>query len=298
MTESIFEGNFPAKLSKQILDMLPYAISVQSKDRVVLFENKKMIELFGTKQGQLCYTRWNYLLDYEDKPCEACPGHATLIDKEEHSLFRKAITKHNEDIFLEITHIPVLNQEGDLIQYIEIIKDITTREMSRLTSLEYRSQQLLREEIKLSVIRFGDLGGELVVSDELDLIGEMHPNIFFMKMGAYWFTAIGQGHNWSEGLYGPLPVLDILDYDSIAYSFRLQSKKLEDPRLKGEDLLMLMILVHKDKTQYFSKRELISKFLSDYFNKFIEVEDLTDETLTELRNEFIPFLRDLGPKMN
>ena len=49
-------GNF-----SWILDELPYGISVQDTNHIVLYENKKVKELVGTYMGKQCFKRWTYI---------------------------------------------------------------------------------------------------------------------------------------------------------------------------------------------------------------------------------------------
>ena len=46
-----------------ILNALPFGISVQSKDRYVLYENQKAKELTGSFKLNHCYNRWKHLPD-------------------------------------------------------------------------------------------------------------------------------------------------------------------------------------------------------------------------------------------
>ena len=46
---------------RQILDKLPFGISVQTKDREIIYENTKVKELVGSFLYRQCYNRWHYL---------------------------------------------------------------------------------------------------------------------------------------------------------------------------------------------------------------------------------------------
>ena len=125
---------------KEILDILPYGISIQTIEYKVLYENKAMTDLVGHYMGKKCFTRWSYLPDYNDAACKDCPLQWSLKDNKVHVIVRKLLDKKGNDLYIEITHIPILNDDSEFTQFIEIVKNVTDNEEAKLLILEDREK--------------------------------------------------------------------------------------------------------------------------------------------------------------
>ena len=55
------------ELYQAVLDNLPFGVSIQTKNRVIIYENKFISSLLGSYYKRYCYDRWNYLPDRENE---------------------------------------------------------------------------------------------------------------------------------------------------------------------------------------------------------------------------------------
>lgn len=275
-------------LPEEILNTLPIAISVQTPERDVLFENAHMRELFGDFSGRKCYGRWTYLHG-DDFICTDCPGKAVQIDIETHTILRKTRDRLGNEIYLKISHYPIKDKKNNLLRFIEVVADVTVETKKRLIDLQ--DQVLINfDDIHLSLLRFGSFGGELVSQTADNILSDEEKRI---KVTAFWLTSIGQGHNFIKGFFGPLPFLDQLDYISYTYSFRIAASNL-DPRMKGREIMLLIIATNQQNDSLFSERELIADFFEDQFSKYDCLEDIESSITAKLKEDLIDFLKQLN----
>ncbi len=212
-----------------ILNSLPFGITLQSIDRIILYENEKAKELTGSYKNHQCFTRWMYLEGEGNTVCKDCPATISLIDGVKHKVFRKTITKDNKDIFLEIQSIPVLNKNGTVSKYIEILNDVSNDE--KIKSLVDNPVSKIIENLEFSVSIYGKTGGEILLKDQLQFFTS--PIEYIQRLSLFTYIGIFQNYFNQIGLFGPLPVLDNLNKSMMVYSFRLHSSSVTDPRIKG-----------------------------------------------------------------
>ena len=101
------------------------------------------------------------------------------------------------------------------------------------------------------------------------------------------FTYIGifQNNFNQLGLFGPLPVLDILNKSMMVYSCRLHSSSVTDPRKKSMEPILFITFFDRNDYFVFEKRDKILEFLNKSFeNK--SVEELTEEWFLNIKTEF------------
>ena len=100
---------------------------------------------------------------------------------------------------------------------------------------------------------------------------------------AVFIDILGQGNKiWKNDIFGPLPILDYVDYQSLIYTFTMHSDTLTDERMKEQDYLMLLFMMPRDYVSLFDCRaeiiEMLNSFLktSDNIN---QANQLFDESL-------------------
>lgn len=277
--------NFKKEINKTplsvILDTLPFGLSVQNKKRIVIYENQKAKELTGSYKDHQCFTRWNYLPGEGEKVCKDCPASITLLDGKHHKIFRKTVTQKKEDVFLEIHTIPIVEKDHSIDQYIEIIYDITTDEKVKL--LTEKSITEIIDNLQFSMSIYGDHGGEILFRDKLEYFED--PNYYVQKLSMFTYIGVFQNHFDREGLFGPLPVLDILDYCMMVYSCNLQSSKVKDPRKRGREPVLLLTYFDRKNYLLFEKRDQLVKYLNKKI-KDKKIEELDENWFNEFKNDF------------
>lgn len=271
-----------------ILNTLPFGLSVQNRKRVILYENDKCKELTGSFKNHHCYGRWKYITGEGEAICQDCPAIVTLIDGVKHKVFRKTVNRAQEDLYLEIQSIPVLEKDGSIQKYIEIINDVSNDE--KIKSLVNKPFSEFIEDLQFSISIYGKTGGEVLLKDTLDFFPD--PILYIQKLSMFTYIGVFQNYHGQIGLFGPLPVLDIMNKSMMVYSFRLASSTVTDPRKNGMENCLFITYLDRDDYFIFEERDKILSFFNNTFeNK--NVEDLDEEWFKNLKLEFKKFLTTL-----
>lgn len=116
-----------------IFNAFPDLITVLDLDMRIVRSNDAFNRFFSVTpeevKGRHCYE----FICNSDGPCPACPAFATLRDTHIHS----KLIKHDAiDKTFEVSTVPMINQNGDLLYLINIARDIT-----QLQKMERQLQQ-------------------------------------------------------------------------------------------------------------------------------------------------------------
>ncbi len=144
-------------------------------------------------------------------------------------------------------------------------------------------------------MRFRDFDQSILASDNLNRILEnagILQSEFLLKIQNYAYAAIGQGHNWPEGFFGLVPLLNLKDFKVYYFSTKLPFKLApNDDRLK-EDLILLVIIVKDKVVKLFNNQETLEHILKTFFDKNINYsEEINDTTLRLLKKEIYYYLK-------
>lgn len=267
------------------LDNLPVAISIHDADYQVIYQNKKMLNTFGDVLDSKCYKRWKKDVRAQYKPCSDCPMNQT--DEESPYVITRKTDLQNQNRLLKINCNPVYDNDNEIIYYIEMIKDVA--EVNSPKNALYNSI-LLSEQIFFGFSSFANVGGDLVTSEELPWLSSHSMRSFYANLAGLWFAAIGQGHNWQTGFFGPLPALEYTHMQSMAYSFEVDSEHVRDPRFKGKDYVLLTMIMDDSLVEFFSARSRISDFLANQVAPLEHIDDINYDTLIKIKYELLKFL--------
>ncbi len=91
--------------------------------------------------------------------------------------------------------------------------------------------------------------------------------VLLLRMGTYLYVLIGQGHNYPEGLYGPLPTTDHPELECFVLSKMIYDPVQKDPRLREQNYIILTIIVPKGKAFSPIPREYLFKELSVFIEE-------------------------------
>lgn len=97
-------------------------ISIQSREYKVLFQNEIHKKLAGDHIGEYCYEAY----EKNDSVCEGCPVEKAFDDGKIHTAERK-IAMGDGIKYFEITASPIRDADGEIMQVIEDVRDITER---------------------------------------------------------------------------------------------------------------------------------------------------------------------------
>ena len=111
------------QLLSTILDGIPDIIALQAPDHTILQYNQAGYDFLGLTPEE-CHGRKCYELIGRDVTCDGCASTTALKAKRVAS-----IEKHlpESDIWIDVRSIPVLDDQGNVIQIVEQLRDITRR---------------------------------------------------------------------------------------------------------------------------------------------------------------------------
>ena len=273
MTENILrKPDFEKEM--QLLNQLPYAITVHDNDDHIIYENSKANELFGLRMDDNCTSRWCHHTDSVMNACPLCPGKFTKRDITTHKVFRKLID-HNLNIrYLEFESVPVINGKNESDGFIEIVRDVTEGENIKVKNLEVDLGERKEDRI-FSLIKHGLTGSEIIYNDKIFFTDNV-PS-FLMKLAGFAFIGVVQNNAERKGLFGPLPVLDQKSHEMYAFTFAITDNSIKDPRKDHQELILLLIIFERNDRITSINRALINDLISSYINDLKSIDDLTSE---------------------
>ena len=290
--DSSKKPSFNFEVYELALENLPFGVSIQTKDRVIQYENEKAASLFGNNLlHDRCYHRWNYISGEGNSICKDCPATISFQDKKMHQVFRKTFNPQLEEIFLEIQCIPILNKDGEVAKYLEIIKDVTDQENAKVL-VKYSKRDII-DSLEFSLIKYGITGSEIVATDNIRFITTDFETTLF-KLASFTFIGLFQNKDIHPGLFGRLPVVDYLDFSMFIFAFNLPSKELTDPRKKGKDNCMMLMLYKREFNFLFSERDKITAFIISKFANISFLEEINSNWLERFKVDFKNYLTEIN----
>lgn len=165
------------------------------------------------------------------------------------------------------------------------VQDLNLSEMAddQITDYFYK---MLSKETYITIYRQFKLGPEIYLSDELDF-SKTDKKLLEIKLGVFFITAVGQGENSNEGLYGPLPFPDNSDYISIIYSCFMKDLENKDPRYKGNSYCLFIVTFPKQFESYYSNRSFLTQIFRNFQEKFEKIQDIQQEDIAKLKSLLI-----------
>lgn len=212
--------------SEAILESIQDGISIQDRDFRILYQNPRLIEIFGAHQGSYCYQSYQQ----KEAVCKGCLVEATFRDGQSHM----AITTLDDPAgakYLEIVSSPLRDEQGDVIAVIESFRDITAKRQAE-AELALKQQQLekincsLEQRINEAVAELRRKDMMLIQQNRLASMGEMISNI---------------AHQWRQ----PLNNIGLIVQN---LPFSLESGELSVRDLDKEVASAMEIILHMSRT--------------------------------------------------
>ncbi|MDH5402034.1 MAG: hypothetical protein OEY49_06050 [Candidatus Heimdallarchaeota archaeon] len=275
------------KLENLIVNSLPFGVAIQDHKFTTIYENERMISLTQPNINKTCYERWSNSNNFKGKKCTDCPAFLAVEKGEPATVYRKINDGTSSERYLKITHIPI-KQNNSPGKFIETIEDVSKDEVNKINLIEYKSK--VSQNLKCGLINFGKMGGQMVYSENLDNLIQIDINHFYEHLSAYWYTAIGQGHNWPLGFFGPLPVLDYHKYLSFAFSIMYSKDQFTSKRDK-DDLVLFIIILDKEFISSVNNHKEIDEFLYSQFQQYLSLEDITMNEFNKICENFRLFIQ-------
>jgi PAS domain S-box-containing protein len=122
---------------QSIISAVEYGINIQDRDYKILYQSRPSPLDGGYHLGENCY-RAN---EGRDEVCDDCPMAKAFKDGKPHTAERRVVSSSGEVLFLEITAIPMKDDEGKIVSCLEVSRDITERKQTE-EELRLRAQLL------------------------------------------------------------------------------------------------------------------------------------------------------------
>lgn len=118
-----------------VLDALADAVSIQTPDYRVLYQNARHREMVGQDAtGSLCYLRYSR----ESRICEGCPVERVFATGAPQRLVKQRPAEHGGG-FIEIHASPLRDSNGEIFAGIEVVRDISTMKTAEQQILQLNS---------------------------------------------------------------------------------------------------------------------------------------------------------------
>ncbi|MHA2272244.1 MAG: hypothetical protein ACXACI_10300 [Candidatus Hodarchaeales archaeon] len=148
----------------------------------------------------------------------------------------------------------------------------------------------------LSILKFGALGSEVVVTEKLAFMPPETTletqDYWLTNVGAYYLTIVGQGEAYASGLFGPLPVRDYDDYLAYVYSFMTIDPSNLDVRSQGKSYALICMFFPKTISVAYSSFQLMKNTLDFVIGESLHAENLNSDFLGILRESLMGILTE------
>ncbi len=108
-----------------ILDSLGDAVSIQSLDLKVIYQNKRHIDLMGDQKGKFCYIGYHK----RDTVCPECHLQKAFREGRSNRIITSSQHSRRGLIHVEIISSPLLDDDGNIVAGIEVVRDVTERKL-------------------------------------------------------------------------------------------------------------------------------------------------------------------------
>ncbi len=147
----------------------------------------------------------------------------------------------------------------------------------------------------LFVLKLGDVGPIPIFKDLENVMPEEDQELFLLKIGAFYLSIVGQGHEKFLGLFGPLPVTGLPVWQSYIFSFQVTDDTLQDERLQNIAYCVLVILFPENEIEEINfLRYHLEILLKKYFEDVKTVSDINKSTMTALQQSIIELRGELS----
>jgi signal transduction histidine kinase len=130
---------------ESILASIGDGLSIQDMDMHIVYQNKFIIDNFGSNIGEYCYK----VYEKRDQPCDGCPVIAATNSGQPCKALRVGTTKHGEKFRFENVATALRDDKGRIIAGVEVIRMVEDREQA-LEKLEESLKELEQVSLKLS----------------------------------------------------------------------------------------------------------------------------------------------------
>lgn len=162
-----------------------------------------------------------------------------------------------------------------LIQNYNLIRD--------QAKISWDDEELVKN-IAMVLISMSDFGPDIIASYnkpvELD-------DTNGIRVATFITVSIGQGGEYHEGLFGPLPLSSPKNYLAIIYSHILKDEKAKDQRLQQSNLALLTLFIPEALIKFFNNRQHIQEIINFSIQDVESLSEISDQILEKITTNII-----------
>ena len=245
---------------------------------IITFVNDEFCKISGYSYDELIGQNHNIVRhpDVESSSFEVL--WKTILDKKPYKATVKNLTKDKKTVYLNTTITPILDDFGNIIEFIAIRYDVTF-EVELKKSLEQKEKELeeLNQNLELKVLeqtkQLKELNKTLEkrVQEEISKNDEKQKLLFWQSRMASLGQMLGNiAHQWRQ----PLTELNLTLFNMKKASLNKDEKKVEELYKESKNLISGMSSTIEDFTNFFNPLKEKKSF---------EIKDVINEVLTILR---------------
>ncbi len=161
-------------------------------------------------------------------------------------------------------------------------KTLSKEEQQKLTEItpESYSQELFeRKLVNIIAYKFSDVGVEPFAKYGTETLSTTS----IVKHGVVSITSLGLGTEYHTGLFGPVPLSNMPDYESLLFSFIISDPTNKDPRMNLQNYSVISLNYHKSlKKTFFQLRDRLETILHHIIQNKNILGDIDNNTLFEI----------------
>lgn len=261
-------------LNEAILEATLDAIAILDLEGFLLFTNTALATLSGYSKEELV----------GQKLSKICTDSSFISNLMESTKENPRISKSKTTLMSKTSLLIPTDVSAGLIRNKERIYVV----FHNLYDSESKiSRKVIQDIIYITLLRVGVVGPEVVITEIPHFLDGFSEDILTL-MGVYYATALGQGEDLNIGLYGPLPIPRISDYEALIYSFFIADPTHEDLRGEGDCFALISLSIPKSDMQLFSnRRRRIEDLVEQRIKELAAIQDIDLEMLKALKQQII-----------
>lgn len=130
-----------------------------------------------------------------------------------------------------------------------------------------------QEDLHAAILVYSGIEG-IALIDEISRIFSKDQDQFILRLGLFYFTAIGQGGDYHHGFFGPLPIPGSKDWVSFVFATTVSDKSQQDSRANGKSYILTCLACERAKLPKCMDRPSIENALKELFASIRDVKEV------------------------
>ncbi|MFW9996158.1 MAG: tetratricopeptide repeat protein [Candidatus Odinarchaeota archaeon] len=178
-------------------------------------------------------------------------------------------------------------ERGNIID--ELTKQDVLYEINRLA---YNKEEIIGQkpldptETFIFTVKQAEKGPRYHIGANLPDVSKVSDRTF-IKAGIIYSMALGSGHDYHLGFFGPFPFDNERKYTSLVYSTRINDMELMDKRMEHKNFVLICLVYPAEYRNVAHDINSMEKTVEQYLDKWQDVADITEADLDELRLEIL-----------